>query len=80
MSPKELADKLCDECLVGLKDRIGTACVTCIETAIIEAEAGEREACAKIAESNGDGVDPYCCKPLAEDIADAIRARKGGSE
>lgn len=48
-----------------------------IREAAEEARAEEREACAAIAdgESRTPGQDPFCCTPLAKDIAARIRAR-----
>lgn len=45
-------------------------------TLVLRAIAAERELCAKIAdeEANAKCIDPYCCRPLAEAIADRIRS------
>ena len=37
--------------------------------------AAEREECAKVADIGADGEDPFCCLPVAQGIAAAIRAR-----
>lgn len=65
-------------------DRIGPSVNDAVEAfanaqenakAIADAVLAEREACAKIAEEGADGHDQFCCQPLAEGIAAAIRAR-----
>ena len=40
-----------------------------------KAVEAEREECAKLADIGADGEDPFCCLPVAKEIAKAIRAR-----
>lgn len=60
-------------CSLSPKDA-GVVC-SWINTAYKEITSNERERCAKIAET-ADGEDPYCCVPLAKEIAKKIREAK----
>ncbi len=53
-------------------------CQNPICIAVRKAVEVEREECAKLADIGGDGEDPFCCLPVAKEIAKAIRARGQG--
>jgi len=59
-------------------DKFDWKVIYALQFATLAYEAGraaENEACAKLADVGADGEDPFCCRPVANGIAAAIRAR-----